>query len=97
MAYQAKEAHFIVLFGRFVQKEETMEFYYFVRGNKLGIGLIILGITVFLFCILTPVGNSITLLISIILVGFGIGRLLRRNSRVKGLEKRIEQLERKLE
>lgn len=50
----------------------------FKGGINLAIGLIVFGIIVFLIGFLTPVSNSITLLISIVVFGFGISRLLRR-------------------
>ncbi len=41
-------------------------------------GLIIIGIIIFLLGFLTPIGNYITLPISIIVIVYGINRILKR-------------------
>lgn len=43
----------------------------------MGIGVIILGIIIFLFGLLTPVSNFITIPISIIAIWFGIKSLIK--------------------
>ncbi|WP_156111880.1 hypothetical protein [Ureibacillus manganicus] len=42
----------------------------------MGFGLIIIGIIVLILGLFTPVSNSMTLLISIIFIGYGISRIL---------------------
>lgn len=48
----------------------------------MAISLILLGIIIFLFGILTPVSDAITLPISIVFIGLGIRRLLMHKRKV---------------